>query len=135
MKTKKTKKHGKNPWHGEIERLRTLLRRYVEESGVDREEIAKRVGIRAASLADLLKKDGTLPEMEKVLQILDAIGITPKTFYADLYNFEALVLELRLAALTDVTVAKGLLTRQEIDDAYAGQIQNLKTSGRRPLGR
>lgn len=105
----------------ETERARAMLRRFLARAGVTQSELAHRVGLTQGSLSQLLRVEGTALRFHRLLQILDAIAVEPRTFFAELYDLSAADLEARLDALVGAVLQKGLLTRDELREALTSE--------------
>ncbi len=74
-------------WEGEVEPIRTLLRDRVRQSKVTRAELAQRVELSRSAVNKTLRSGGSRLTVERLLTILNAIGVTPAEFYRDLYGW------------------------------------------------
>lgn len=100
----------------ELERTREHLRRHVEESGFTQRALARKLGMSQAGFTNIFRKSAGVPT-RRVLEILDAIGVPPHSFYGSLYGFPTADLEARLSSLTDVLVGLGLVTEKQLQGA------------------
>jgi hypothetical protein len=73
----------------ERERTRKLLCEYVEASGVAQEVLAQDLGLEPSALADILRTDGDDFRLFQLFQILKALHVTPRNFFARLYGLSA----------------------------------------------
>ena len=70
----------------EADRCCAFLRTYVLSSGIDQGFLAERVGLNATALAELLRSDGSTLSLGQTLEILDAINVSPATFFASVFG-------------------------------------------------
>lgn len=72
---------------GQMEGVRAHLRELVEESGKSREEVARAVGLKPATLSQALRKNGTKRlSFDRVFAVLEALDVSPASFFEGLYG-------------------------------------------------
>ena len=72
----------------ELDRVLTLLRNKIRERGFTQLEVQEALGWGRSYISQLLTKQKSL-RIEQVLLILNVIGIDPREFFGELYNFPA----------------------------------------------
>ncbi len=69
----------------DLEKLRLLLRKKIEESGLTQTEIQRRCGWDHGSLSKMLISSKTM-KVGMVLTLLDVLGVEPGRFFGQLYD-------------------------------------------------
>jgi hypothetical protein len=69
----------------EVERLRALLRQYVEASGIGVEALIERLEMNRAAVSKMFQYGGSPLKLYEIFGVLEAIGIAPKQLFGDLY--------------------------------------------------
>lgn len=111
----------------QVGQILTLLRNRIRESGFTQMEVQGKLQWGRSYLSQLLNGKKAL-RVDQVLKILEVIGISPREFYADLYQFprpEARIRNLdEYAQATEPEV--GPFTRALGGDSAAGDLRNFR---------
>jgi hypothetical protein len=70
----------------ELERIRELLRVYVDSSGIRPETLASGIGLEEADFLDIFR-EGQDFALYRLFQILGALGVAPRAFFGRLYGW------------------------------------------------
>jgi transcriptional regulator with XRE-family HTH domain len=103
----------------ETERLRSLLERQVQGSGLSLEDLASRLGSSLQSVSKTLTQTGTPLHVPQILAILREIDVPPEAFYSALYASTEDSLAVargleRVTKLAERFVEEGFFTRAEL---------------------
>lgn len=76
-----------DPYRPEIDRLRRLLRLYVERSVLSRAAVAEKAGLSEEEVEEVLEDKPLSPYLGHIYDVLRALGTEPRDFFAEYYGF------------------------------------------------
>ncbi len=128
-----TLRNAPDPVRQEFERIRAHLRKVVRDSPITQRDIVQRADLTQSILSGVLREGGAGCHLDRLLVILDVIGVSPEKFFGGLYNssnaelkLQVQSLTIQVQSLTAVLVRLGFVTRKQLKIAADQYVEDFE---------